>query len=208
MDNNNINYLKIQSVNCQGLGDKSKRKDVFNYLHNKKYNIFFLQDTHFVQEDEKMIQTQWGFEAYFSSYRSNARGVAIFFKNNFEFKVNDAFSDINGNSLMLDVTIENKQYLLVNIYGPNEDNPQFYKDIGKKIETVSNNHYIIMGGDFNMVMDKNLDTMNYKNLNNPKARSELINQMESLNLSDIFRCANPQLKRFTWRKKIQLNKQD
>ena len=31
-----------------------------------------------------------------------------------------------------------------------------------------------MGGDFNMVMDKNLDTMNYKNLNNPKARSELI----------------------------------
>lgn len=41
MDNNNKNYLKIRSVNCQGLGDKSKRKDVFNYLHNKKYNIFF-----------------------------------------------------------------------------------------------------------------------------------------------------------------------
>ena len=62
----------------------------------------------------------------------------------------------------------------------------------KKIETVSNNHFIIMGGDFNIVMDKNLDTMIYKNLNNPKARSELINQMESLNLSDIFRCTNPQ----------------
>lgn len=55
-----------------------------------------------------------------------------------------------------------------------------------------------MGGDFNMVIDKNLDTMNYKNLNNPKARSEFINQMESLNLSDIFRCAYPQLNRFTW----------
>lgn len=122
MDNNNIIYLKILIVNCQGLGDKSKRKDVFNYLHNKKYKKKkILQDTHFVQEDEKMIQTQWGFEAYFSSYRSNARGVAIFFKNNFEFKVHDAFSDINGNSLMLDVTIENKQYLLVNIYGPNEE---------------------------------------------------------------------------------------
>lgn len=42
MDNNNINYLKILSVNCQGFGDKSKRKDVFNYFYNKKYNIFFL----------------------------------------------------------------------------------------------------------------------------------------------------------------------
>lgn len=35
---------------------------------------------------------------------------------------------------MLDVNRENKQYLLVNIYGPNEDDPQFYKDIGKKLK--------------------------------------------------------------------------
>lgn len=45
---NNINYLKILGVNCPGIRDKSKRKDVFNYLHDKKYNIFFLQDTYFV----------------------------------------------------------------------------------------------------------------------------------------------------------------
>lgn len=32
-----------------------------------------------------------------------------------------------------------------------------------------------MGGDFNMVMDKNLDIMNYKNLNNFKVWFELIN---------------------------------
>lgn len=81
-----------------------------------------------------MIQTQWGFEAYFSSYRYNAREVAISFKNNFEFKVYDAFSNNYGNSLMLDINIENKQYLLVNIYGPNEDDPQIYKDIGKKLK--------------------------------------------------------------------------
>lgn len=54
-----------------------------------------------------------------------------------------------------------------------------------------------MGGDFNTVMNKNLNTMNYKKLDNPNARSKLINQMESLDLSDIFRCANRQLKRFT-----------
>lgn len=45
------------------------------------------------------------------------------FKNNFELKVNDVFTDTNGNILLLDITIENKQYLLVNVYGLNEDNP-------------------------------------------------------------------------------------
>lgn len=74
----------------------------------------------------------------------------------------------------------------------------FFEDIGKKLKRY---YYIIMSGDFNTVMDKNLDTINHKNLNNLKARPELINQMESLNLSDISRCANPQLKRFTYRKK-------
>lgn len=44
-------------------------------------------------------------------------------------------------------------------------------------------------------------------MNNPKARSELFDQMESLK-SDKFRWANSQLKRLTWRKKIILNKQD
>ena len=37
----------VVSVNCQGLGNRQKRKDVFHYLRNKKYSIYFLQDTHF-----------------------------------------------------------------------------------------------------------------------------------------------------------------
>lgn len=42
----------------------------------------------------------------------------------------------------------------------NEGNPQFYKDIRKKLKQL---HYIIMDGDFNIAMDKNFDSMNYKN---------------------------------------------
>lgn len=57
-----------------------------------------------------------------------------FFKTNFEFKVNDAFSDTNCDSVTLDVTIDNENYLQVNVYRPNEENPQFYKDIRKKLK--------------------------------------------------------------------------
>ena len=40
--------LKIVSVNCQGLGDFKKRKDVFQYYRKLGCNILCLQDTHFI----------------------------------------------------------------------------------------------------------------------------------------------------------------
>lgn len=97
-----------------------------------------------------------------------------FFKTNFEFKVNDAFSDTYCDSVTLDVTIDNENYLQVNVSTKWRKSTilQRYK---VKIETASNNHYIIMDGDFNIAIDKNFDSMNYKNfLNNTKARSTLI----------------------------------
>jgi hypothetical protein len=42
--------VKILSVNCQGLGDIAKCKDVFNYLRSLDYNIYCLQDTHFSRD--------------------------------------------------------------------------------------------------------------------------------------------------------------
>ena len=41
------NTVKIVSVNCQGLSDPRKRRDVFHYLRQKSYSIYLLQDTHF-----------------------------------------------------------------------------------------------------------------------------------------------------------------
>ena len=42
------------------------------------------------------------------------------------------------------------------------------------------------GCDFNLVMDKGLDSMNYKHLNNPQARIEVLKLIEPLSLVDIF----------------------
>ena len=81
------NSISIVSVNCQGLNNKQKRRDVFHYLRNKKYNIYFLQDTHFEEKTEQYILSEWGYKGFFSSYTSNSRGVGILFNNNFEFKI-------------------------------------------------------------------------------------------------------------------------
>lgn len=76
------------------------------------------------------------------------------------------------------------------------------------IQDIYSKQHIVIGGDFNLVFDKDLDSMNYKNLNNPKSRLEVLKIMDTLSLKDVFREHNPTLKKFTWRKKNQLNRLD
>ena len=111
--------LKMVSYNCQGL----------NYLYSKDYNMYCLQDTHFVEQDEVQIKNQWQGECIFNSFASNQRGVAIFFKNNFDFKINQVKKDDNGTLFGLDLNTEDKRITLINIYGPNVDTPCFYNKV-------------------------------------------------------------------------------
>ena len=101
--------LSICSFNCQGLGDPSKRRDVLNYLRQQNYSIICLQDTHFKKNQENLIRAEWGYEAYFNSFTSQSRGVAIFFKNNFEFTLHNTYSDQRENVLILDIEIDNNR---------------------------------------------------------------------------------------------------
>ena len=204
MNNDNDNLLQIMTVNCQGLGDLNKRGDVFSVFKKKNYQVYFLQDTHFIKSDENLIQTQWGQQIYFSSFRPNSRGVAILFNNKCEFSVNNHISDINGNYLILDCTIEGMKYVLVNLYGPNTDSPSFYTQLLSTIDNIHTDQHVIIAGDFNLVMDPELDLMNYKHLNNPKARKEVLKLMDELNLKDIFREMYPTLIRYSWRKRNPL----
>ena len=102
--------FKILTVNCQGLGDIIKWRDVFKFLKAKK-KIYFLQDTHFVLKDENFIKTQWGSKAFFCSYKSYSRGVAILFNDNCELEINAEYKDEYGNYFILDVTVENIHFL-------------------------------------------------------------------------------------------------
>ena len=168
-----IMSLKILSVNCQGLGDINKRRDVFNYLRNMDYNIYCLQDTHFTIDTENDIRNLWGYDCHFSSYASNARGVAILFKNNFEFSVKKKKGDSDGNYLLLELAIEDKHILICCVYGSNNDNPTFYMKLQEHIDDFQTDNIIICG-DFNLVLNPDIDYYNYKNVNNPNARQKVI----------------------------------
>ena len=52
------NTVKVVSMNCQGLADPRKRRDVFHYLRDKSYSIYLLQDTHFDPKLENCIRAE------------------------------------------------------------------------------------------------------------------------------------------------------
>ena len=56
------NTAKVVSMNCQGLADPRKRRDVFHYLRDKSYSIYLLQDTHFDPKLENCIRAEWGYK--------------------------------------------------------------------------------------------------------------------------------------------------
>ena len=53
-----------------------------------------------------------------------------------------------------------------------------------------------------MLLDPEVDGKNYKHINNPKARLEVLKIITELNLYDIYRCENSESRLFTWKKKL------
>ena len=196
-----MSSLQICTLNCRGLQDHKKRKDVFKYLRERKASIFCIQDTHFTEDDDKFIRSQWGFEHYSSFGRRDSRGVSTLFNNNFEYKINKQTKDEYGNMIALSITVGNKLAItLINLYGRNRDSPAFYENLRNIIDDFSNDFAIICG-DYNLVQDFEKDCFNYNNINNPRSRETLQKLKSDLNLIDPFRTYNPTKRSYTWQRK-------
>ena len=88
--------------------------------------------------------------------------------------------------MIVNMEIEGKQLTLVNIYGPNEDSPNFYRKIADIIEKFENETCILCG-DFNFIQDQEMDTLNFLHISNPKAKECVLNLKQDFNLVDPFR---------------------
>ena len=115
--------------------------------------------------------------------------------------------DVDGRYIFLDTLIENSSFKLLNIYFPNYENGklQFIKKMNNLLrkQDVTTDDRLIIGGDFNCVIDPKLDKKrgcdNSLNTQKEKVIAELKSTMQTNTLQDIWRIKNPFVKRFTWR---------
>ena len=86
--------ITFSSLNCRGLRDRKKRKDVLDFLQNKSSNIYCLVDTHRDLSLENIVKTEFNLDCFFAAGTSNSRDVAVIFNNNFDYIVNNVkYSD-------------------------------------------------------------------------------------------------------------------
>ena len=75
--------ITISSLNVRGLGNNKKRRETFQWLREKNYSIYMLQEVHCTEKSFEPWAAEWGYTALFSGLATNKAGVAILFNNNF-----------------------------------------------------------------------------------------------------------------------------
>ena len=111
--------------------------------------------------------------------------------------------DYNGRILLLEINIDDRLFVLINIYNANNklDQVKTLTDLSEILECVNNiqNKNIILGGDFNIIFDSFLDAQGGKPILKKHTVAKTIQIKQRLNLADIWRIRNPKTKRFTFR---------
>ncbi len=196
------NY-NLVSLNVRGLNNVNKRKAVFRWLQKSKYDVILLQETHTTLDVESVWRSDWKGPVFFSHGTSNSRGCAILIRDDLDYKTVYVTSDRDGRHLIVKCSIVNEPITIVNIYAPNKETDQvtFLKDLDEtmSLNEITSLDELIMGGDWNVVRDPELD----KSGGILQVKQNSVDCIQSLmskfNLNDVWRIKNPNTKRYSWR---------
>ena len=191
--------ITVCKFNVKRLGDSSKRKQLFHWLKLNKYYICLLQELHCQEHTFDIWKKEWGGKAFFSGNSSNSTGVGILVNSNFAYTVTDYNNLIEGRMQALKLSINEKNYLFLNIHAPN--NPTNNINFLNKIEEfiiLNDSESLIVGGDYNTIINIDKDKKNGNLNNNKKCRDKINTIIENNDINDIWRTLNPNIKHYTW----------
>ena len=193
--------LSSASANVRGMFDMAKRRELFHYYNIKPYQVIFLQEMHCTGQTEPYWRSEWGHNMYLSYGSSEARGAGILIKSSCQHIVHNLIPDPGGRFVIMDVSFGDFRVTLVNLYGPNSDSPEFFKNIIEIVDTIINDK-IIIGADFNCIINNNMDKQGGKPAHsNKQAQEVILNWIEDYALIDIWRNLKPNKKVYTWSRK-------
>ena len=163
-------------------------------------SIYMLQEVHCSTETSDLWSTEWGYHSLFCSFSRRKSGVCILFNNNFELKVLKTFMDNEGRYILCDMMANGKNITLVNLYAPNDDNPNFFNTLFTHLLDFQCEE-IIIGGDFNLVLDIEKGKSGGLARTHLNAKKVVNDFCENMDLVDAWRILNSDISRFTWRQK-------
>lgn len=195
-----MSKINILTLNVNGLRANTDQKlyEIRNLVSSYYIDLVFLQETHVenrtlstkIQNKLQCCNAIWSFGS------SRSSGVAIF-----NFNPNITFSkyetDYDGRIICADFQHNNIIYRALNIYGPIPDSEkcEFFNSL---FTFLTGQHNLIVAGDFNCVLNSNLDRIGNLTNYSDKSIHALRSLISNFKLIDTFRKLNPLSKSYTW----------
>ena len=195
--------LNIITLNVKGFQtSKMKRQRLFRWCTEQyKPNVIFFQETHSSQLDEIIWAEEWGrknYDIYFAHGDTKSRGVCIIISTNVSKEIHHIERCPRGRYIVIDITLSGRRMTLCNVYAPNKDDPQFMKDMFEKVDDIPNDDRII-AGDFNAILNENLDKAGGNEGHSNVKMAEAINSyIANSDVIDIWRFTHRNEKRYTY----------
>ena len=189
--------LKVASLNTRGLNNKLKRKSIFNICKNN--DITCLQETYITDEKIDTWSKDWPGKIFYTCGTNHSKGQIILVNNRLKFDKIEILSK-RDRILGIKILFQNHFFNIYNIYAPNDSagKKKFISDLHSIFNTCDRENTIICG-DFNIVLDNNLDICSGEA--HPSDLVQKFNDwVNNSSLCDTWRTINGQTKEYTWSK--------
>ena len=192
--------VRIITQNVRGLNNFDKRKSLFYYLREKA-DILCLQEVHSDPEkcNIKQWENEWGGKCFWSHGSSASHGVAILIRKNCNIEIKDSFTDSNGRVIGIVYDEQGESFILLNIYAPNNDDPEYFLEVFRMIENHQGHRIIV--GDYNLVLNSQYDRSEGSTEKHEKSVEILQSYIDETLLTDIWRDRNVDKKMYTFMRK-------
>ena len=189
--------IQLCSYNVRGLGNKNKREQIFAWVNKNNYDICLLQETHSGEGTHDAWKWEWGNEAFFSGKNNNSEGIGILISSKISCTIQKYTEILCGRMQALEIIINGKELTIINIYGPNDDDTSLFNKLEDYINENEDKNFLL-GGDFNTVLETNIDKHNGKNDTHKRCRTKINHIIDTYNLIDIWREKHFGLREYTW----------
>ena len=193
------------TLNVNGLNDDKKRKKLFTHFKMAQQDIICIQETHSTITTSQQWKQEWESNKTFTSYWNSGTykscGVAILIKDSATYKVIDTTIDDKGRIINVKMKIYGINVQITSAYAPNRPHLRtFFFD--KLRQQLSTKYLTIIGGDYNMVEDVNIDRRGGTlSASHQRGLTELDKLKDDHQLIDIWRTQNKYKREYTWKSK-------
>ena len=199
----NITFV---SVNVRGLRDRVKRNHIFQWCKSKESNIVLLQETYSTPDVEESWRKDWDGSMIFNHGTNHSRGVLLLFAHDIDLKVFEIVKDAEGRYICIKCEMSGQKLIIGNFYFPTRDKENLQIDLLTQLDVdvyrlMDQDCSLIFGGDFNTIMNEELDYMGMRTGLKTKFRNLLINFLNKYDLIDIWRSRNLHEKQYTFRQR-------